>query len=61
VGGTGLASKLNADLPLLNLLSAQLRNGTVGVLLSSKVDEGISDGTASAGISGDRGRLTKLG
>lgn len=57
-GSSGLAGKLNANLPLLNLVTAELFNGAVGLLLGGEVDEGVTDGATGAGIGGDRSGLT---
>lgn len=59
--GTRLASELDANLPLQDLLSTELSNGTIGFLLRGQVDEGITNGTSSTGMSGDgRGFAEKL-
>lgn len=57
-GGSGLASKLDTDLSLLDLLAAELFDGTVGLLLGGEVDKGVANGTTGAGVGGDRGGFT---
>jgi hypothetical protein len=50
----GLASKLNGDLALEDLLAGELGNGTLGLTGSRQVDEGVADGAVGTGILGDR-------
>ena len=54
VSGPGM---LDANPPLLNLLTAELLNGTVGLLLGSEVDEGETDSLAGARVGGNGGGL----
>ena len=53
-----LAGKLNANLTLNDLLATQLGDGTLGLLLGVEVDESVPNGTASARVGRDGGRLT---
>lgn len=58
----GLASELNRNLSLKNLLARELSNGTVSLVGSREVDKGVADRAVSAGVLGDRDRLAaKIG
>jgi hypothetical protein len=54
----GLPGELNTHLPLLDLLAAELLDGTISLLLGGEVDEGITDGTTGARVGGNGGRFT---
>lgn len=57
--GSGLASMLDANLPLENLFSTKLLDGTLSLLLGGQVDESVANSTAGARMSGNRGRLAR--
>lgn len=56
-GGLGLASELDRDLALENLLAGELLDGTLSLGGGREVDKGVADGTVGAGVLGDGDRL----
>jgi hypothetical protein len=55
----GLASKLDRDLALKDLLARELSDGTVGLSGSREVDKGVTDRAVGARVLRDRNGLTK--
>lgn len=55
----GLASKLDGDLALKDLLAAELVDGTLSLARGRQVNKGVADGLVRAGVLGDRNRLPK--
>lgn len=56
--GLGLASELNRDLALEDLLAGELLDGTLGLGRGGKVDKGVANGTVGTRVLGDRNGLT---
>lgn len=54
----GLASELDGDLALEDLLAGELSDGTLSLVGSREVDEGIADGAVGARVLGNGNRLT---
>jgi len=54
----GLASELDRDLALENLLAGELSDGTLSLGGSREVDEGVTDGAVGARVLRDGNRLT---
>lgn len=57
----GLASELDRDLALQDLLAGELGDGTLGLAGSREVDEGVTDRAVGARVLRDRNRLTAWG
>lgn len=55
--GLGLASELDRDLALEDLLAGELLNGALSLGGGREVDEGVANGTVGAGVLGDGDRL----
>ena len=53
-----LASKLNRDLALEDLLAGELLDGALSLAGGREVDESVADGAVGAGVLGDGNRLT---
>ena len=53
-----LASQLDRNLTLEDLLARELFNGSVGLVCRGKVHEGVANGAVGAGIHGDGGAFT---
>lgn len=53
-----LASELDGNLALQDLLAGELLNGTLGLSGSRKIDEGVANGAVGTGVLRDRDRLT---
>jgi hypothetical protein len=60
-GGLRLASKLDRDLALEDLLARKLTNGALSLAGGGEVDEGIANWTVGARVLGNRDRLTRGG
>lgn len=54
----GLASELDGDLALEDLLARELSDGTLSLAGGREVDEGIADGAVGARVLGNRNGLT---
>jgi len=54
-----LASELDGDLSLQDLLAAQLADGTLGFAGSREINEGVADGLVSTRVLGDGNRLPR--
>lgn len=60
LNGLGLASELDRNLTLKNLLAGQLLDGGVGLVGSSEIHKGIADRAVGAGVYRDRGVLAAV-
>lgn len=56
--GLGLASELDGNLALKDLLSGELLDGTLGLSRGGEVDKGVADRAVGARVLWDRDRLT---
>lgn len=56
----GLASQLNGNLSLEDLLAGKLSNGTISLVGGRKVDKSVSDRAVGTRILGDRDRLAAM-
>lgn len=54
----GLASELDGDLALEDLLAGELSDGTLSLARGREVDEGVADGAVGARVLGNGNRLT---
>lgn len=56
----GLASQLNGNLSLEDLLAGKLSNGTISLVRGRKVDKSVSDRAVGTRVLGDRDRLAAM-